>query len=200
WIIGHFNFQPEWQPIFDRLCKDKVLHQLAKRSPAIACPQLTKQCSESHQGEAPDEKRTNRELALQMAFRAAFFLAISNVRTQPAAEQREAADFYRKKIKELQKEASLLAEVSEEAAEHARALAAFYAALGMDRDEPPLQNPRLLVHRHQKPPQVRAYCVLLAGNMRRLYGDVLREMVASIANAALNRTDVSKEDIRYWCK
>jgi len=36
--------------------------------------------------------------------------------------------------------------------------------------------------------------------MRRLYGDVLREMVASIANAALNRTDVSKEEIRYWCK
>lgn len=200
WIIGHFNFKQGQQIILDRLCKDKVWHQLAKRSPAITRPLLIEKWSESHQGAAPDEKGTNRELALQMAFRGAFFLAISNVQTETAAERRESADFYRKRIKQLQKEASLLAEVSEEAAEHARSLAAFYAALGMDRDEPPLQAPRLLVHRHQKPPQMRAYGVLLAGVMRNLYGDVLREIIASIVNAAFNRTDISKEDIRYWCK
>ena len=200
WIIGHFNFKQGQQLILDRLCKDKVWHQLAKRSPAAARPQLIEQWSRSHQGEALNRKRTDRELALQMAFRAAVFLAISNVQTATATEQRETADFYRKKIKQLREEASLLAEVSEEAAEHARALAAFYAALGMDSGEPPLQDPRLLVHRHQKPPQMRAYCVLLGTRMRNLYSDVLREIVASIGNVAFDRTDISKEDVRYWCK
>src|SRR5262249_41957752 len=154
----------------------------------------------SHQGAAPDEKGTNRELALQMAFRGAFFLAISNVQTETAAERRESADFYRKRIKQLQKEASLLAEVSEEASEHAGSLAGFYVAVGMDSTAPPLQPPRLLAPRHKKPPQMRAYGVLLAGVMRNLYGDVLREIIASVVNAAFNRTDISKEDIRYWCK
>src|SRR5262249_13316722 len=200
WLIAQPNFKPERQPLLDRLCKATVWDQLSKHSPAIARPRLIEEWLRSHLGAAPDGKRTNQELALQIAFRAAFLLAISNIETRTAAEEKETVDFYRKKIKEFQKEASLLAEVSEEAAEHARTLAAFYAARGMDRDEPPLQNPRLLVHRHQKPPRVRAYGVLLADVMRRLYGDVLREIVASIANAAFDRTDVSKEDVRYWCK
>jgi hypothetical protein len=36
--------------------------------------------------------------------------------------------------------------------------------------------------------------------MRNLYGDALREIVASIANAAFPHETVSKEHVRYWCK
>jgi hypothetical protein len=35
--------------------------------------------------------------------------------------------------------------------------------------------------------------------MSRLYGDVLREIVANIATAAFNQ-DVSKENVGSWCK
>jgi hypothetical protein len=145
----------------------------------------------------PDEKWTNQELALQMAFRCAFFLAISDVavRTFTVSERKEIIDSHRKKVKEFQEEASLL-ENFPEAAEHARALATFYEWLGNDSLLP---NASLVVRRHQKAPHVRGYCILLGNFLRIHYGRVLREIVASIATAAFNQP-VSKEDVRYWCK
>jgi hypothetical protein len=119
------------------------------------------------------------------------------VRTVSVAEQGETADFYRKKVKQFQDEASLLGEIFEEAAEHARALAAFYEWIADDSSLP--AHPSLVASRHQKSAQVRGYCVLLGNFMRLHYGNVLREMVASIASAAFNQA-VSKEHVRYWCK
>ena len=136
---------------------------------------------------------------MQMTFRCAFFLAISDVavRTVTVTEQRETADFYRKKVKQFQEEASLLGKVSEEAAEHARALAAFYEWIADDSSLP--AYPSLVAIRHQTSAHVRGYCVLLGNFMRLHYNNVLRETVASIASAAFNQA-VSKEDVRYWCK
>jgi hypothetical protein len=198
-LTGRPHFKPERQPLLDRLCKATVWDQLSKRRPAIARPQLIEKWSEMHLGAAPDAKRTDRELAVQMAFRSAFFLAISEVavRTVTVTEQRETADFYRKKAKQFQEVVSLLGATFEEAAEHARALAAFYEWMA-DGSSVPAQ-PSLVVRRHQKPPHVRGYCVLLGNFMRLHYGNVLREMVASIASAAFNQA-VAKEDVRYWCK
>jgi hypothetical protein len=198
-LTGQPHFKPERQPLLDRLCKATVWGQLSKRRPAIARPQLIEKWSELHLGAAPDGKRTDRELALQMAFRSAFLLAISDVgvRTVSVAEQGETADFYRKKVKQFQDEASLLGEIFEEAAEHARALAAFYEWIADDSSLP--AHPSLVASRHQKSAHVRGYCVLLGNFMRLHYGNVLREMVASIASAAFNQA-VSKEHVRYWCK
>jgi hypothetical protein len=59
----------------------------------------------------------------------------------------------------------------------------------------------LLVERHRGPPHVRAYCIQLANITRRLYGDALYGMVASIATEALNQTvAVTKANVRYWCE
>jgi hypothetical protein len=152
-----------------------------------------------HLGAAPDENRTDQELALQMAFRGAFLFAISSASTVTATEHRETVDFYREKASQFQEEASQLGECGfEEHAEHARALAALYEELGSG--DPPFKHPGLVVGRHQKSPHMRAYCVLLADLMRRLYGDALREIVASIANAAFPLESVSKEDVGYWGK
>jgi hypothetical protein len=208
WLIAQPFFKPERQALLDRLCKASPLspriegpgtiwHQLSKHSPTIARPLLIKKWSDDHQV-TPDEKWTNQELALQMAFRSAFFLAISDVavRTFTVSEQREMKGFYRKKVQQFQEEASLL-ENFEEAAEHARALAKFYEWIG--NDSLFLPNPSLVVRRHQIAPHVRGYCILLGNFMRIHYGRVLREIVARIATAAFNK-DVSKEDVRYWCK
>jgi hypothetical protein len=198
WLIAQPSFKPERQPVLDRLCKATVWNQLSRRSPVIAWAQLIREWSDSHQGKAPDEKWSDRELALQEAFRAAFFFAISNIRTHTPAEERETVNFYREKAKQFQEEASFLVALSEEAAGHAHALAEWYEAI-TDELGSTVTPPNLFVSRHQKSPQVRAYCVLLGGRMRRLYGHVLREMVASIATAAFNQS-VSKEDVGYWCK
>jgi hypothetical protein len=57
----------------------------------------------------------------------------------------------------------------------------------------------LIVARHQEPPHVRAYCILLSKITRLLYGDVLRGVVASIATVALGHA-VSPANVRYWCE
>jgi hypothetical protein len=156
-LTGQPHFKPERQPLLDRLCKAAVWYQLSKRRPTIARPQLIEKWSEMHLGAAPDGKRTDRELALQMAFRSAFLLAISDVAvgTVTVTEQGEAADFYRKKVKQFQEEASLLADVSEDAAEHARVLAAFYEWIADGSSVP--AHPSLVVGRYQKSPHVRGY-------------------------------------------
>jgi hypothetical protein len=167
---------------------------LNSRSPVIARVKLIRLWSENHLEEAPDGEWSDRELALQIAFRGAFYLAISNMRTYTPAEDKETVSFYRKKALEFQQEASSLRDISEDAAEHARALAQFYETVFAVAT-----HPSLLVGRHQKSPHIRAYCVLLGDLMRRLYGHVLRETVASMATAAFNK-HVSKEDVGYWCK
>jgi len=199
-LTGQPHFKPERQPLLDRLCEATVWGQLSKRRLTIARPQLIEQWAAMHLGAAPDENRTDQELALQMAFRVAFLFAISNViSTVTATEHRETVDFYREKAKQFQEEASQLGACGfEEHAEHARALAALYEELGSG--DPPFKHPRLVVGRHQKSSHVRAYCVLLAERMRGLYGHALREMVASIANTAFPCETVSKEDVGYWCK
>jgi hypothetical protein len=57
----------------------------------------------------------------------------------------------------------------------------------------------LIVDRHQEPPHVRAYCILLSKITRLLYGDVLRGVIARVATVALNHT-VSPANVRYWCE
>jgi hypothetical protein len=71
----------------------------------------------------------------------------------------------------------------------------------ISQDDPnhPLHDPMLVVSRHQGPPRVRAYCVLLAEVMRLLYGTDLRGTVAAIATAALDQ-QVSAANVRYWCE
>jgi hypothetical protein len=197
-LTGQPHFKAERRPLLDELAKATVWHQLNKRKPAIAHPRLIKVWSEMHLGAAPDEERTDRELALQMAFRGAFLFAISCLRTSTATEEKETVEFYRNKARQYQNDASFLGELSDEAAEHARALAAWHEGVADELDTG--DNLKLVVHRHQKSPHVRAYCIMLAGVMRNLYGDVLREMVASIANAAFPHETVSKEHVRYWCK
>jgi hypothetical protein len=58
-------------------------------------------------------------------------------------------------------------------------------------------DPYLRVHRHQKPPHTRAFCVLLAKVMRALYAADLRGTVVAIATALGH--SVTTEDLRYWC-
>jgi hypothetical protein len=198
WVAGRPYFKPEQRPLIERLCNATIWNRLNRRSPVIARVKLIREWSESHPEKAPDGERSDRELALQMAFRGAFYLAISNMRTYTPAEDREWVSFYRKKALQFQQEASWVRDLSEEAAEHARALAEWYEAVTAELDSG-ATHPSLVVGRHQKPPHMRAFCVLLGGIMRRLYGHVLRETVASIATAAFNKA-VSKEDVGYWCK
>src|SRR5262249_1027979 len=90
-----------------------------------------------------------------------------------------------------------------EAAEHARAIeraAAFCEREAYDItaafDE--ADTPR--AKRHQVSPHVRGFCRRLAEAMRYIYGDASYGTVASIATPAFDRTDISKEHVRYWCK
>jgi hypothetical protein len=46
---------------------------------------------------------------------------------------------------------------------------------------------------------VRAYCIELTEITRRLYGDALYGVIASIATKVLNKT-VTKASVRYWCE
>jgi hypothetical protein len=65
--------------------------------------------------------------------------------------------------------------------------------------DPSDPNHPLLVERHEEPPYVRAYCIELAEITRRLYGDALYGVIASIATKVLNKT-VTKASVRYWCE
>jgi hypothetical protein len=194
WIAGRPYFKPEQRSLIERLCNATIWNRLNSRSPVITRLELIRAWSASHTEDVYDGEWSNRELGLQMAFRGAFYLAISNMQTYTPAEDREWISFYRKKALEFQQEASSLRDISEDAAEHARALAQFYETVFAVAT-----HPSLLVGRHQKSPHIRAYCVLLGDLMRRLYGHVLRETVASMATAAFNK-HVSKEDVGYWCK
>lgn len=199
-LIGRPDFEPEWQPILDRLCKDKVWGQLGKRSPAIARPQLIEQWSRLHQGEEPDEKWSDRDIALQVVFLESFFLVFLHARTITDADQKNLRAAWRVEAVRLRAEAAIIEEHMGEAYAKDLKFAAKLAELD-SLDEPWLDDldPRLRIGRHQGPPSVRAYCILLSDVTRLLYGDVLRGMLAAIAAAALDR-QVSPANVRYWCE
>jgi hypothetical protein len=145
----HKPYKRQWWPLLEKLCNNTAIwHQLSRHSPVITRAQLTGEWWSSE--DALDEKWSDSDVAVRLAFRSAFLLANSNMQTRTAAEEREAIDFHRKKAKQFQEEASLLAEISEDAAEHARALAEWYEFISSGTDT------RLVVGRHQRSPRVRA--------------------------------------------
>jgi hypothetical protein len=209
WLTSQSYFRPEWEPVLDRLCGASIWSQLNKRSPVVAGHQLIERWAQWRMGEVPDEKWLDRDVALQVAFLESFFLAVSGMKTITAAEQKELVDSYRGRARRLRQEAAWLKEKGEasEAAEHGRAIERAAAWCEAEADEMvsaedpnhPLHDNALLVDRHQAPPHVRAYCVLLAEAMRLLYGTNLRGTVAAIATAALDQ-QVSAANVRYWCE
>jgi hypothetical protein len=84
----------------------------------------------------------------------------------------------------------------ERAASWCEAEASWMRSIASDPSDP--DHP-LLVERHEEPAYVRAYCIELAEITRRLYGDALYGMIASIATKVLNQT-VTKARVRYWCE
>jgi hypothetical protein len=222
-FFGRF-FRPEWQPILDRLYKASVWNQLNKRKPVIGRAQLIELWTRSRglvTDDTPDESVPDKDIALRAVFLRSFFLAAYPDRTITIGEIKKWAASYRKRAKLLRDEAAAFPEgicnvlSLGEPEEHAQALnraAAWYeAAAGLLTDlikyrnrlgEPGFQHPlvedgRLIIGRHQKPPEVRAYCVLITKGMRALYGADLRGIVAAIATTALNHT-VTDKDVQYW--
>jgi hypothetical protein len=198
WLIGRPDFGPEWQPILNRLCKNKVWRQLGKRSPAIARPQLIELWSRWHQGEEPDEKWSDQDIALQVVLLEAFFLLLLDARTITDADAKKLVAASWHEAVRLRAEAAIIKEHTGEAYAKDLEVAAEWAELD-SLYEPWLDDvdPRLRVRRHQGPPRVRPYCILLSDVTRLLYGDVLRRTVAAIATAALDHR-VSPANIRYW--
>jgi hypothetical protein len=192
------SFEPEWQPLLDRLCSIPIWNQLSKRSPVIPRPQLIKQLG------TVDEKWSDRDLALQAVLLNSFYLVTLGVRTFTATEENERVHPYLARADRLRAEAAALLEEGEdsEAAEHARAIeraAAFCEREAYDIEAAFDENDTLRVQRHQASPYVRGFCRRLTEAMRFIYGDVLYGTVASIATEAFNQT-ISKEHVRYWCK
>jgi hypothetical protein len=177
-------------------------------------------------GDTPDESVSDKDVALRAAFLESFFLAVFGERTITTGEIKKRADAYRERAERLRDEAGAFLREGAgicnffdlpvgDPQEHAQALnraAAWYEAeadqlivLIDHRDQigkPGFQHPlfedaRLIVGRHQKLPEVRAYCVLLAKRMRALYGADLRGMVAAIATTALGNR-VTEKDVQYW--
>jgi hypothetical protein len=105
-IIRWPYFKPERRAIIERLCNAKIWNQLSRHKPVMTRPRLIREWS----WEPPDEKWSDRELALQLAFHGAFFIAISGIQTISRAETGKTVNFYREKAKQFQKEAVRLAE------------------------------------------------------------------------------------------
>jgi len=196
-LIG--SAEPEWQPLLDRLCRATVWNQLSKRSPVITRPQLIEQLG------TVDGKWSDRDLAVRAVLLNSYCLVTLGARTFTTAEKDERGYPYLTRADRLRAEAAALLEEGEdsEAAEHARAIeraAAFCEREAYDItaafDE--ADTPR--AKRHQVSPHVRGFCRRLAEAMRYIYGDASYGTVASIATAAFDRTDISKEHVRYWCK
>jgi hypothetical protein len=211
WLTMQPYFRPEWRPIVDKLHKERVWHQLGKRSPAIPRAQLIEELSKWSWGEVPDEVLedwskshlqelpddwSDKYVALLVAFFASFTLAVSDVRTFTDAELDKIEKSRRQEAESLRTDAAIVRDYVGEVYAKELELLAEWSEFEAEiiRDD---LGPRLLVDRHQRPPHVRAYCVLLAKVMRGLYAKDLRGTVATIATAALSHT-VSAADVRYW--
>jgi hypothetical protein len=217
-LISWSYFMRAWRPILDRLCNatteaekkrpaDSIWKQLNRRSPVIARPQLIEQSPKWCMGGVPDEKWSDRDIALQVVFLNSFSLAVSGEETITAAEKKRLVDSYRERARRLRNEASGLrneaalyrgmGELSE-AAEHGQAIVRAAAWCEAEAEEI-FRDEMLVVSRHQGAPQVRAYCTRLAEVTRLVYGDVSRGAVAAIATAALDYK-VTIPNVRYWCE
>jgi hypothetical protein len=199
-----------WRPLLDRLCNTTIWIQLNRRSPVIPRAQLIEQSPKWCMGGMPDEKWSDRDIALQVVFLNSFSLAVLGLQTITAAEKKRRVDSYRERARRLREEAAGLREgaalfrgmgMASEAEKHCRAIEHAAAWCEAEAEEMVSQDDpnHPLVGRHQEPPHMRAYCMQLAEVMRLLYGDVLRGMVASIATAAFSQA-VSKANVRYWCE
>ena len=160
-LISEPSFEPEWQPLLDRLCRISIWNQLSKRNPAITRPQLIEQLG-TVDGEWSDE-----DLALRAVLLNSFYLVTLGARTVTGAEKNERVDPYLARADRLRAEAAALLEEEgedSEAAEHARAIEraadfcereAYDIAAAFDDDDTPM------VKRHQKPPHMRGFCMRL---------------------------------------
>jgi hypothetical protein len=203
------DWQPipvEWQPILDSLSKAKVWHSLGKRHPVITREKIPKWLM---RGMLDDKKWSDQDVALQVVFINSFLFAISGVETTTAAKNKDLADSYRKRAKQLRDAAAWLIECPQnigeteehcEAIEHAATWYEMEACQIVDKEFlAHIGNDVLVVERQRGPPQVHAYCLQLAEVTRLLYGNVLYGTVIAITHAALG-TKVSIENLRYWCK
>jgi hypothetical protein len=206
------------------LCKDKLRtawHRLSTTEPVIARDELIYWTDPWRSGSAvPDREWLDRELALKLAFRNAFFLAVQPylLQTTSIAKIKQRVDSYRERAKRLRAEAdaflklrvgycNLLDLPVGNPPEHAQALnrAAVWYETEADEfaraDDPshPLYRTLHVVGRHQAPPHVRGYVMRFANTMRHLYGQDLRTSVARIATVVLDY-EVSPDHVRYWCE
>jgi hypothetical protein len=193
-----------WRPELDRLSKSTVWIQLNRRSPIIARAQLIEW---SLTEEMPDEKWSDRDVALQVVFHNAFFYALGG-EVITVAEKKRRVDSYRERARRLREDAVGLREdaamfqgmgMGSVADNHSRAIVRAAAWCAAKAEEMSRDPSDLLVSRHQGPPHVRAYCIHLGRVTRAIYGDVLRGIVANIATAALDHP-VSLANVRYWCE
>jgi hypothetical protein len=210
------HFLQAWQPLLNSLSKAKVWHRLGKYDPIIPRAQLIDRCyAISYLKKISDsEKWSDRDVALQVVFLNSFILTIAGMKTITAAEKKDLADSYRKQARRLRYAATWLERrdpasepASEEAAEHGQAVKRVAVWCEKEADEIDDKDPNktffdntLVVSRHSKgAPPVRAFCIKIAELMRLLYGKVLYETVIAITHAALG-AEVTKENLRYWCK
>jgi hypothetical protein len=204
-LISEPNFMRATRPLLDRLSNTAIWIQLNRRRPIIARAQLIEW---SLMEEMPDEKWSDRDIALQVVFHNSFFLAVLGGEAITAAEKKRRVDSYRERARRLREDAVGLREDAalfqgmgmwSVADNHSRAIARAAAWCEAEAEEMISDLSHLLVSRHQGPPHVRAYCIRLARVTRVIYGDVLRGIVANIATAALDHP-VSPANVRYWCE
>jgi integrase len=105
-LIGWRNFMRAWRPLLDRLCKITIWNQLSKCRPVITRAQLIEHSPQWCIGGVPDEKWSDRDIALQVAFLNSFSLAISGMQTITVGEKKRKVDSYRERARRLRKEAA----------------------------------------------------------------------------------------------
>jgi hypothetical protein len=209
-----------------KLCEDKRLkvtwHRLSKTKPIVARAELIDQWTHHWRSSwtALDKEWSDSELALQLAFRSAFFRAIPPylIKSITVTEKNQVVDSYRERAKRLRAEADAFLKEGAghcnlanlpvgDPQEHAQAVNRAAAWCEAEADElAATNNPchplhdELVVRRHQAPAHVRGYVMMLAKTIRGLYGQDLRTTVADIATVALSYNSVSPHDVRYWCE
>lgn len=191
-LLGWSHFMRAWQPILDGLCKTTAWKQLRRRNPVIDRSQLIGQTPKWCGGQIPDEKWSDRDVAMRTIFLNAFSIALEGEQTMTAAERKRLSDSYLERAVRLRNEAYLFGGEHHWAMLRAAAWCEVQSK-GILRDE------ALTVGRHQGPPHVRAFCMRLAEVTHLIYGDVLRGAVAAIATAALGH-NVTISNVRYWCE
>jgi hypothetical protein len=198
-LIRRQNFMRAWHPLLDRLCKTTVWNQLGKYKPVVTRAELIERIAAAPKwcmGSAPDEKWSDRDLALQAAFLRSFFLAVEDPQTITLAEKREIVDSRRERAKQLREVAEWFEKIGVTA--HRDTCESLAAWCESEADEVAGWDDATVVARNQTSPWVRAYCVQLAHVMRLLYGKQCRGIVAAIASAVLGR-NVTRDHVRYWC-